>query len=269
MPKDPRLLYEQIKHLVFADIYRLINKRDSASQYTVGPIPVHTHNNIDSSPVQYNDLAGVKNYLVANTITLSVAQVSKLHTTPIVLIPPPGPRSMIIVHHVSARIVYGGNPYTGANNLEFRYTDGSGTKVTADIPAAFINSSATAVAHAPAVTAEFTPITGGNALNGQIVVAVPTADPGIIGSSTLHTTAGISAGATTATLTGAWPSPSGIGQVQFSDGETRQVTFTNGSANISWTPALSGNVTSTLLFQGFQYSPITLVVHYHVVSFAQ
>lgn len=268
MPKDISKLLAQIQPLIQQEFSRLSQQREKSSQFTVGAIPVHTHNNIDSSPIQYTDLAGVKNYCVANTVTLSVAQVSSLFTTPIVLVPPPSPRSVIIVHSVTARLTYGGNPYTGANAMEFRYTSGAGTKVTVDIPAAFINSTASAFAHAPAVTAEFAPIEGGTSLNGQIVVAVPTANPGIIAGSALTATAGISAAATSATLTGAWGNPNGVGQITFSDGEKRQVTFTNGSANITWTGGLTNSVTSALTFGGFQYSPIILTIHYHVVSFA-
>ena len=58
-----------------------------------------------------------------------------------------------------------------------------------------------------------------------------------------------SAGATNATLSlspggasQAWQGPSGVYNVQFSDGEIRACTFTNGNVTISWTGALTNSV---------------------------
>jgi len=45
--------------------------------------------------------------------------------------------------------------------------------------------------------------------------------------------------ATSATLTAPWPLASGVYACFFSDGETRSITFTNGSTAISWTGGLS------------------------------
>lgn len=62
-------------------------------------------------------------------------------------------------------------------------------------------------------------------------------------------TAGISAGATSATLTGAWGGATVRTAVQFDSGEVRIVLFTNGSTAISWTPALilAAGTTLTLI----------------------
>lgn len=266
MAQNSQKSYNEIQ--VQTEIFRVSKHRDSQSQYRGSSIQKHTHNNLDSPPVNYSDLKNVRNYLASNSITLNQANVGLLHTVPFVLVKDPGIQSVIIVHSVTARLSYGSNQYTGSNNIEIRYKDGSGTKVTVDIPFAFVNSSSSAWAHAPAVTAEFTPAAGGGGVNGQIVAVMPTSNITLIGGSNLTTTSSISLGATSATLTGNWTSPSGKGPVQFSDGEIRQVTFTNGSAAISWTPALTGNVTSALIFGGFFYSPINLTIHYHVVSSA-
>jgi hypothetical protein len=63
-------------------------------------------------------------------------------------------------------------------------------------------------------------------------------------------TGALLANATSATLSavngtaGGWPYVTGTNNVQFSDGEVRSVTFTNGSTSITWTGGLSNNVTS-------------------------
>lgn len=67
-----------------------------------------------------------------------------------------------------------------------------------------------------------------------------------------YLTGSLSAGATSATLASAWPGTTGAYLTSFSDGETKSITFTNGSTSISWAGGLSGNVgeqiyTSTIL----------------------
>lgn len=134
-------------------------------------IEPHDHNKTNSPPVKYSNLAGVAPVGQVASSSLSSAQIKALHTTPIVLLK--GLKGhLIIVEAITATIVYSGTAYTGSNNLEFRYTDGSGTKVTADIPNSFINSSSTSYYHAPLVTSAFVPTLG-----ASIVVVVPTANP--------------------------------------------------------------------------------------------
>lgn len=64
----------------------------------------------------------------------------------------------------------------------------------------------------------------------------------------------VSAGATTATLTSNWLYATTVGNtgiaVKFSDGETRIVTFTNGSTSISWTTGLSNTVSAIITIPG-------------------
>jgi len=62
-------------------------------------------------------------------------------------------------------------------------------------------------------------------------------------------TAGLSAGATTATLASGWPYPSGTYTVFFSDGENRQAVYTNGLTSVSWAGGLSNNVTTSAVLQ--------------------
>ena len=84
--------------------------------------------------------------------------------------------------------------------------------------------------------------TGGN----QTINATTVSQIGVA----LIFTGALSSGATSATLSsvngtaGGWPYVSGANNVTFSDGETRSVTFTNGSTAVSWTSGLNNNVTS-------------------------
>lgn len=74
-----------------------------------------------------------------------------------------------------------------------------------------------------------------------------------VGSQDLTATGSISAGATSATLTSAWTYPTGTALCTFSDGEARTVTFTNGSASISWAVALTDTVDADISMTGIQF----------------
>lgn len=180
-------MYIRFRNSVQRDFFHLAHKQSGQAQYSSIANPNHSHNNVDSPAIPFQFLQGVQKYVVTQTTSLSSIQIKALHTTPIVLVKAPTARSVVIVHSVTARLVYSGTAYTGANNLEFRYTDGSGTKVTADIPNTFINNAGNAFYHAPEVTAAFAPIEGGTGSNGQIVVCVPTANPAT-GTSTMFLT---------------------------------------------------------------------------------
>lgn len=106
-------------------------------------------------------------------VTLTAAQVKALFTTPITLITAPGAGIAIVVNRITFTSTYVSATYTGANALEFRYTDASGAKVTADIPAATLNfSSGTKFSTVAGVTTELIPVA-----NAALVVRVPTANP--------------------------------------------------------------------------------------------
>lgn len=153
-------------------VNNLIRSYLEQSQYDVSPVQYHTHNQIDSPSFPFRNLSDAAAFGNYTRVMLTATQVKALHTTPITLVTAQGPNSLIIVDDIVAYLNYGGTAYTGANNLEFRYTDGSGTKVTADMSSTFLDSSASAYDYAPAITTEFTPLA-----NKPIVVAVPTANP--------------------------------------------------------------------------------------------
>lgn len=150
-----------------------------AAQYGVTRVPVHTHNGLDSLQIHFEDLGNAQQIAKVARVTLTPTQVKALNTTPITLVPAPMPsktaanaRTLIIVEGIEGYLAYGGTAYTGANALEFRYTDASGAKVTADISTTFLNASASAYSHVAGVVTELVPVS-----NAPIVVRVPTADP--------------------------------------------------------------------------------------------
>lgn len=107
------------------------------------------------------------------SVTLTAAQVKALFTTPITLIAAPGSGKVILVNRVTFVSTFVTTAYAGANNLEFRYTNAAGSKVSADIAAATLNfASGTKFSTVAGVTTELIPIA-----NAIIVVCIPTADP--------------------------------------------------------------------------------------------
>ena len=116
--------------------------------------------------------------LVLKRFTLTSVQILALNGTPVTLIEA-FLNSIIIIEGITARLNFNSTAYTGANALEFRYTDASGAKVTADLSSAFLNSAATAYASVTGIEAQITPV-----LNAPIIIVVPTANPAT-GNSTL------------------------------------------------------------------------------------
>lgn len=182
---EPLDLYKSIQPLVIQDARKVADDILSEDKYSPSNTQAHTHNGTDSVQFPFANLADSDSYLAINTITLTPAQVKLLNTTPITIVPKPLRASLAsnvagtvykavtIVTNIVARLNYAGTAYTGANNLEFRYTNGSGAKVTADISTTFLNSAASAYSAVAGVTTELVPVA-----NAPIVVTVPVADPG-------------------------------------------------------------------------------------------
>lgn len=105
--------------------------------------------------------------------TLSSAQILALHTTPIVLVAAKGAGKVVMVDEIIAKQTFGTVAYTGSNALEFRYTDGSGAKVTADLPTTLLNASSGSVyGSVSGVATALVPVA-----NAAVVAVVPTANP--------------------------------------------------------------------------------------------
>lgn len=156
-----------------------ITKNTNKNVYSVSPIPIHNHDGINSIPIDPNTLINSSLYFTVREITLSSAKILALNTTPITLIPAIGSsatstnlNTVIIVEGITAKIYAGSVAYTGANALEFRYTNASGVKITADIANTFINSASNNYIHVAGIITAFTPV-----FNSPIVVCVPTANP--------------------------------------------------------------------------------------------
>lgn len=73
-----------------------------------------------------------------------------------------------------------------------------------------------------------------------------------VGGGSLTTTASLSLGATSATLTAAWTYPTVYQQTSFSNSNARSVLYTNGSTAISWVGGLTSSATTTLTTAGVQ-----------------
>ncbi len=114
-------------------------------------------------------------------VSLTSAQIKALNATPIALVAAPGAGKLIIVDEVLLKMSFLTAAYTGSNNLEIRYTDGSGAKATADFDkTAFLNiASGTAYQVSKGVVTALIPVA-----NAAIVAVVPTADPAA-GSGTI------------------------------------------------------------------------------------
>jgi hypothetical protein len=103
-----------------------------------------------------------------------------LSATPVSLIPAPGAGKIIIVDSILFKMVRTATAYANGGAVEFRYTDGSGAKVTADVAAALITTggAGTAYAHVAGIEASITPVA-----NAAIIVTNATA-PYITGTGT-------------------------------------------------------------------------------------
>lgn len=104
-------------------------------------------------------------------VTLSSANILAMNATPVSLIPAPGAGKIIVVDHISLKMVTTATQYANGGALEFRYTDGSGAKVSADIAAAVITAGAgTSYTSVRGVTTSLT-----NVVNAAVVVDNATA----------------------------------------------------------------------------------------------
>lgn len=110
-------------------------------------------------------------------LTLTAAQVKALFTTPMTLIAAPGAGYIIDVIDVMGYLNYGTTQFTGANDVNIQYTNGSGAAATGVLSHNWLNGSASAAVKAVGVAV--TPVA-----NAAIVVAVGTANPGA-GDSTV------------------------------------------------------------------------------------
>ena len=112
-------------------------------------------------------------------VALSSAQILALNATPVTLVPAPGLLKVVIAESIALQMTTTATQYANGGALEFRYTNASGAKVSADIAAAVVTTTAgvsyTSVA---GVTTSLT-----NVVNSPITISNATA-PFITGTGT-------------------------------------------------------------------------------------
>lgn len=86
----------------------------------------------------------IQNGVIKNSVqvSLTAAQIIAMGTTPVSLVAAPGAGKCTIVDNITVKVVTTATAFTGGAAVEFRYTDASGTKVTADLAAAVITAGA-------------------------------------------------------------------------------------------------------------------------------
>jgi hypothetical protein len=104
-------------------------------------------------------------------VALSSANILAMNGAPVSLIAAPGAGKVIVVDHILLKMVTTATGYANGGAVEFRYTDGSGAKVTADIAAAVITAGAgTSYTAVRGVVTSLTPVA-----NAAVVVTNATA----------------------------------------------------------------------------------------------
>lgn len=76
------------------------------------------------------------------SVPLTAAQIIAMNATPVSLIATPGAGAAIIVDNITFKMVTTATAFTGGGALEFRYTNASGAKVSADVAAAVVTAGA-------------------------------------------------------------------------------------------------------------------------------
>lgn len=128
------------------------------------------------TPYTPDAFAAAMNYVITDTLRQSVvaltsAQILALNSTPVTLIAAPGASKIIIVEDILFEMTRTSTQYANGGALEFRYTDGSGAKVSADIASSVVTGAAgTVYNYVGGVIASFTPV-----VNAAVVIDNATA----------------------------------------------------------------------------------------------
>lgn len=90
---------------------------------------------------------------------LAAADIIAMNGAPVTLVPAPGAGKIILPEFILMKIVRTATAFTGGGAVEYRYTNGSGAKVSADMSASLITGAAgTAYASVAGVVTELTPV---------------------------------------------------------------------------------------------------------------
>ena len=131
--------------------------------------------NLQQSEIGFDSAADGLSLNDIVTVTLENADITTLKTAPTVLIPAPGAGKVNIVKRIVASGTGSVAAYTGTNPIEFKYkADGSGAKVSADLPTTIINAAdgVTVLGTVAGIEAPLVPLA-----NEPIVAYVAAADP--------------------------------------------------------------------------------------------
>ena len=139
-----------------------------------------TYENVGtSSACDFQLIASAAGTFLTAQVPLSSAQILALNATPVTLVAAPGAGKVIAVNRITVKMVTTATQYANGGALEFRYTDASGAKVTADIAAGVVTAGAgTSYTSVAGVTTSLT-----NVANAAIVIDNATA-PFITGTGT-------------------------------------------------------------------------------------
>lgn len=126
----------------------------------------------DGQGTWYNLSAPGDGGLQEAQVALSAAQINAIRTTPVEIVPAPAAGKIVLVEHIAMKMVRTATAFANGGAVEFRYTDGSGAKVSADISASLVTGAAgTAYSSVSGVATELTPVAA-----AKIVVTCATAD---------------------------------------------------------------------------------------------
>lgn len=117
--------------------------------------------------------SGPNNNVGLRELTVSSVNFLALNTTILTPITAPGAGRVVVVTDILMEMTRTGTAYANGGALEFRYTDASGAKVSADISAALVTTGGAGVAyaHVAGIEASITPV-----VNASIRMGAASAD---------------------------------------------------------------------------------------------
>ncbi len=127
-------------------------------------------------PFKVGRLAIRGNILAVARVDLSSAQILALNATPVELVPAPGAGNIISVEEILFKMIRTATAYAAGGALEFRYTNGSGAKVTADVAASVVTTGGAGTEYniVRGVTTSLTPVANSNIVIDNATAAFTT-----------------------------------------------------------------------------------------------